>query len=137
MFSERIDIRTIRIKGQVFSGFGEGARFTELSWFKEQVMSKLGFVPHPGTLNLKLDEEGKRARTILEKAKSVVIVPKEGFCHGKCFKARVMDSVDGAIVIPEVKSYPDDMLEVIAPISLREKFRLRDGDTVVLDILLE
>lgn len=130
-------IRTIRIKGRVFSGSGEGTKFTELSWFKEQVRAKLGFVPYPGTLNLKLDEEGKRARKILEKANSMVIVPEEGFCHGKCFRARVMDSINGAIVIPKVEGYPDDMLEVIAPISLREKFRLRDGDTVVLDILLE
>lgn len=129
--------RIIRIEGLVSSGSGEGTKFTKLPWFEEQVRRKLGFAPYPGTLNLKLDEYGKRVKKVLEKTNSIVIVPEDGYCRGKCFKVRVMDSVEGAVVIPEVEGYPDNLLEVVVPINLREKFGLKDGDLVVLDILVE
>jgi len=45
--------------------------------------------------------------------------------------------VDGAVIIPEVGGYPDNVLEVIAPINLRERFRLKDGDYVELSLTFE
>lgn len=130
-------IKTIRVKGYVFSGFGIGKEFTGLSWFKRQVRDKLGFDPYPGTLNLKLDRACGRIKEILRKAKPTVIASEYGYCRGKCFRVCIMDSIEGAVVIPEVEKYPDDVLEVIAPINLREKFKLKDGDQIILSIMLE
>jgi riboflavin kinase len=45
-----------------------------------------------------------------------------------------MDKVEGAIIIPQVPFYPEDVLEVIAPFSLRERLKLRDGDEVRLTV---
>jgi riboflavin kinase len=56
----------------------------------------------------------------------------EGFCSGLCFKVSILDKVDGAVVIPQVPDYPEDMIEVIAPISLRKTLKLREGDEVQL-----
>jgi riboflavin kinase len=128
------ETKTVRVKGRVFSGTGEGAKFIKLSWVKDQIREKMGFTPYEGTLNLRLDEEGKKVRKTLEEAVSVIILPENGYCRGKCFKARIMGSVDGAVMIPEVGGYPDDVLEVIAPINLRERFRLKDGDYVELSL---
>jgi riboflavin kinase len=127
--------KVIRIKGRVFSGTGEGARFTSLSWFRRQIVERFGFIPYPGTLNLKLDDGGK-FRKILENANPIIIEPGRGYCSGKCFGARLR-SMKVVIVIPEVESYPSDVLEVIAPVNLREKFGLRDGDQVILSLLLK
>lgn len=129
--------RIIRVKGSVFSGTGEGARFVGLSWVKSQIENKIGFKPYVGTLNLRLDGKNKKARKILEEANSIKIVPQNEYCPGKCFKARIMDSVEGAVVIPEVDGYPEDVLEVIAPINLRKRFRLKNGDCLEISILLE
>jgi riboflavin kinase len=41
-----------------------------------------------------------------------------------------------AIVIPEIADYPEDVLEVIAPINLRDKLSLKNGDTVQIKITL-
>jgi len=94
-----------------------------------------GFTPYPGTLNLKLDEEGKRLRRVLE-VNPTVIASENGYCRGKCFKAR-LGFIDVVVIIPEVEGYPDDMLEVVAPVNLRESFGLKDGELVVLSIVLE
>jgi CTP-dependent riboflavin kinase len=103
-------------------------------WVKKQIIEKLGFEPHPGTLNLKLTKQSITAKKQLLKWKAVEIVPVKGFCCGLCFKARVMNKVEGAIIIPQVPSYPEDVLEVIAPFSLRERLELRDGDEVRLTV---
>lgn len=65
-----------------------------------------------------------------------MIVPVKGFCCGLCYKARVMDRIDGVIIIPKVPDYPKDLLEVIAPVSLRRTLKLREGDEVRLSVYL-
>jgi len=126
--------KSFQLRGKVFSGSGEGAKFIELSWVRKQIAEKLGFVPYPGTLNIKLTE-GIAKFKLLKKAKAIEILPAEGFCRGRCFNACFMDTLKCAIVIPEVENYPEDILEIIAPINLREKFKLKDGDIVDVQIM--
>ena len=129
--------KLIHVEGNVFSGTGKGAKFAGLPWVKSQIKEKLGFIPHPGTLNIRLTEKYMGFRKLLEKGKSIEIVPKSGYCRGKCFKAYIMDCLEGAIVIPEVEGYPENVLEVIAPINLRDRLRLKDGDKVEITVVLE
>jgi riboflavin kinase len=128
--------KTVHIPGKIFSGTGEGAKFIQLPWVKRQITKKLGFTPYPGTLNIKLTEDSLNFKELLKKAKAIEILPSEGFCRGKCFEAYFMDKLKCAIVIPDVVNYPADIVEVIAPINLREKFHLKDGDMVDVKIIL-
>jgi len=128
-------LKILHVKGKVFSGGGEGARFTELPWVKKQMAEKLGFIPYPGTLNIKLTEDKVNIKKLLKKAKAIEISPAPGFCRGKCFQAYLMGNLKCAIIIPEVENYPEDVIEVIAPVNLREKFQLRDGDVIEVKIL--
>ena len=130
-------MKTLCIKGIVFSGKGEGARFIELPWVKRQIVEKLGFTPYGGTLNIELTKEEFEKRALLEKAEAIEISPVKGFNRGRCFKANLMDKLECAIVIPEIPNYPEDVIEVIAPTNLREKLKLKDGDYVEVEILLE
>jgi riboflavin kinase len=127
-------LENLRVKGKVFSGSGEGAKFVEIPWVRRQITEKLGFIPYLGTLNIKLTE-GNADFKLLKETKAIEILPTEGFCRGKCFNACFMNVVKCAIVIPEVENYPEDILEVIAPINLRGKFRLKDGDMVDVEIM--
>ncbi|MEM3596641.1 MAG: DUF120 domain-containing protein [Candidatus Bathyarchaeia archaeon] len=134
--AERTKINAIQVEGKVFSGSGEGAKFVSLPWVKRQIAEKLGFIPYNGTLNIRLNEDGVALkRHILDKAEAIKIIPQEGFCHGKLFKAVFMDKLECAIVIPEVNGYPRNVIEIVAPINLRERFKLKDGDTVKVKIL--
>jgi len=120
----------------VFSGKGEGAKFIELPWVRKQITEKLGFTPHPGTLNIKLTRESLKLRTLLGKIGAIEISPAAGFHRGRCFKAYLINNLKCAVVIPETPNYPRDIIELIAPINLREKLQLRDGDYVQVKILL-
>lgn len=130
-------MRILRIRGIVFSGKGEGAKFIELPWVKKQITEKLGFSPYRGTLNIELVKEEFEKRALLEKAQAIEISPVKGFSRGRCFKANLMDKLECAIVIPEVPNYLENVIEVIAPTNLRKKLQLRDGDSVEVKILME
>lgn len=135
--AKRTKITEAQLEGKIFSGSGEGAKFIGLPWVKRQITEKLGFAPYNGTLNIRLDEKGVLIkRRILRKAKAIEIIPQEGFCQGKLFRAVFMDKLECAIVIPEVEGYPENVIEIIAPINLREKFQLKDDDVIKIKILV-
>lgn len=130
-------MRTVALQGKLFSGQGGGTKFLSLPWVQKQIIEKLGFKPFPGTLNLHLTKESSDAREeLIETGKAIMIVPVKGFCCGLCYKARIMDKIDGAVIIPQVPDYPKDLLEVIATIHLRKTLKLREGDEVRLSVYL-
>jgi riboflavin kinase len=124
-------LKRIEFSGTVTSGDGDGKKFMELRWVKRQITEKLGFTPYAGTLNLKLAEENAKQRKLLEKTPSAKVLPAEGYCEGLLFKAFI-GIVQCAIVVPQVAGYPNDLLEVIASVNLREALQLEDGCEVTV-----
>jgi riboflavin kinase len=130
-------LKTVALHGKVSTGQGGGTKFLSLPWVQKQIIEKLGFKPFPGTLNLRLTQESTEVRKELTEAgKAIMIEPVKGFCCGLCYKARIMDKIDGAIIIPQVPDYPEYLLEVIATVSLRKTLKLREGDEVRLSVYL-
>ncbi len=123
------------LKGIIITGNSRGKHFINLPWVKEQIKTKLGFVPYIGTLNLKLLNEKKICQ--LRRAEGIKIEPEKGYYKGKCFKALVMNKVEGAVVLPDVPGYPSDLLEILAPINLRKTLELVDGDIIDLIVSLK
>jgi riboflavin kinase len=128
-------LKRIEFSGTVISGRGDGKKFIELPWVKRQITERLGFTPYPGTLNLKLSKESAKHRKLIEKTPSEKILPAEGYCDGLLFKAFI-GIVQCAIVIPQVAGYPNDLLEVIAPVYLRQALQLEDGCEVTVAVNL-
>jgi riboflavin kinase len=123
----------VLLRGRVFSGKGEGAKYVGLDWVKKQIKEKRGFTPYQGTLNVRLTGEGIENRRLLMKSGRLEIAPAVGYCSAKLFKAAIAN-VACAIVIPEVSGYPKDVIEVIAPSNLRKMFRLVDGSTIEVKV---
>ena len=121
----------IKFSGKVLSGKGDGKKFLELQWVKRQTNAALVFTPYAGTLNIRLSDESVARRKLLEKAASITVYPADGYCSGKLFKASI-GMLECAIIIPEVAGYPQDVLEIIAPVNLREKLQLADGDEITV-----
>ena len=130
------------VKGIVFSGLGEGAYYVSLKGYRRQFVSKLGFEPYPGTLNLKLESAvDRKIRGDLSIRDGIHI---EGFHDGKrtyggakCFKAEVNGEEKAAVLIIERTSHDDSVMELISPTNLRRKFGLKDGSSVSITIYSE
>ena len=126
----------ITLRGRVSSGLGEGRKFIQLPWVKRQIQEDLGFDPYPGTLNLYLSSD-TRIFSLLDKFRGIRISAREEFASGRLYKALIANKVHGAMIRPDVPDYPKGLLEILAPINLRDKFNLRDGDEVEIKIWLK
>ena len=118
--------------GKVFTGLGEGRYYVSMKGYSSHFRAALGFVPFPGTLNLRLDSPAMTAqRARLGFLKGLEI---PGFQDGmrtygpvKCFRAKV-GALDAAVLAIERTHYDSSVLEVISPSNLRKSLGLRDGD---------
>ena len=119
--------------GSVFSGEGKGKKFVALPWFKQQVEQTLGFSPYLGTLNLRLLGEEVAKRRLLETTGSLAVKPQACYYSGLLFKSKLKGE-ECAVVIPIMPNYPNDVLEVIAPVYLRERLKLVDGCVVSVSV---
>lgn len=124
------------LRGRVSSGGGRGNLFVNLPWAEKQFRNKLGFKPYPGTLNLQLTP-GTDVKALRNTMKGIKIKAPEGFHEGRCFKALIMGKHFGAVVVPDVPGYPHDLLEILAPVNLRETLKLKDGVNIEVDVLLD
>ena len=129
-------MKTLDLDGHVFSGKGEGAKYVRFPWVKAQMTEKLGFTPYLGTLNIKLAGKNVSQKKLLRSVKALEILPAEGFGRGRLFRA-ILENLPCAIVVPQVTNYPEDVIEIVASVNLREKLHLKDGDAVIVKILLE
>lgn len=137
------DINGIELIGSVQTGLGEGKYYIALDGYKKQFENKLDFTPFLGTLNLKLNPQSIILRKRLDRYGGINIEgfksQQRTFGGGKCIIAKIKNNnvqeIEGAIVIPDRSHYPEDILEVIAPVNLRQYLRLQDGSEVRVEVI--
>ncbi len=128
---------TLRLTGKIIDGLGEGKYYVALEGFKSQFNEKLGFDPFLGTLNVRLDAPSIDMRKRLAASTSIVIDgwKEKNRTFGAVFAYPcTVDSVRGAVIIPERTHHGMDILEIIAPVSLRKKLGKKEGDAVRIEI---
>jgi len=135
----KLSATTREIKGNVVSGFREGKYYIALPEYKNQLMKLLGFSPFAGTLNVKLSRQSdveaiRKLKTSEGLQTNEFTRDGRSFGRSKCFRIVVNGKVPGALIFPARSHYGDDVIEVIAPIGLREKLRLKDGMEVSIRI---
>ncbi len=132
---------SVTIEGKVFTGLGEGAYYVTRDVYRGQFIEKLGFDPYPGTLNLKVSREyDDKVRSELDNNAGIKI---EGFknkdrTYGdvKCFLATINGKKKCAVIRALRSHYDSSVVEVIAPVRLRDRLNLKDGSKVKLEIFL-
>lgn len=127
---------TLRLAGKVSTGMGEGGWYISRRGYQAALERLLGFRPYYGTLNVTLD--GPEAAKLAElRAHEGMLVPEfqdEGRTFGavKCFRARLR-GIEAGAVFP-LRGHHTDVLEVVAPVHLRDRLGLRDGDDVAIEV---
>lgn len=112
--------------GKVSSGLGQAQYFLSREGYRRQFKELLGFVPFPGTLNVLLDESFLAGVQAIE----IKGFSEDGRSFGECECYRItINGIPAAIVRPEKGRYPPEIIEIIAPVRLRD-LGLKDGDPV-------
>jgi riboflavin kinase len=132
---------SITLEGILFSGLGEGAYYVTKDGYRKQFIGKLGFDPYPGTLNLKLTSEYDiKSMSELEVYPAVELYgfKNETRTYGpvKCYPAIANNKVKGAVIYALRSHYDSSVLEIISPIHLRSRLKLKDGNKVKVEILI-
>ena len=127
----------LELEGSVLKGLGEGQYYVSIPQYKKQFEEKLHFVPFPGTLNVQLSKNSSLLRKTLREMPAVRI---EGFSDGErtfgggsCYSVNIC-GIEAAVIAPERTHYPSDLIEIIAPVKLRDALELKDGDKVVIQV---
>jgi riboflavin kinase len=125
-------IMIFSIHACVSSGQGQGKTFINYDWVKKQIHDNFGFTPYPGTLNLLLNSSTIASFQLFKQThESLLIKSNPDECGSLCYPI-LINNILGIVVIPQVPNYPNQQLEIVAPVNLRKTLFLEDGDEVEL-----
>jgi len=150
-FSEMVKLSTIlqkslnsfpshvEIKGTLISGMGEGAYYMGLKGYTKQFKSKIGYVPFPGTLNVKIDQ--KIHQEAIKQFVNLNGINIHSFSDGKrtygwvkCFPAKINNSIDCNLILLERTHHDNSVVELISKLSLRKSVKLKEGSKISIKI---
>ena len=129
----------IELNGSVISGLGEGAYYMSLKGYTKQFKVKIGYVPFPGTLNLKLNQlQSTQIIQQLDEIDSITLDPfsdgKRTYGWVKCFHATLNNSIKCELIRLERTHHDDSVIELISKNNLRKIARLKTGSKVTIKI---
>jgi riboflavin kinase len=127
--------RVIRARGKIIKGVGESGSFLTIDWVAEGLKKCFSFSPFPGTLNLEIPEDVQKDLRLAGKERLAAL--QEGFCDAFLFRAVLEESVACGVVLPLVENYPGLLLEIVAPVHLKETLELKEGDELTVEIEIE
>jgi riboflavin kinase len=132
----------IYLTGTLVSGMGEGAYYMGLKGYTKQFKSKIGYVPFPGTLNVRLDK--KIHQESIKQFETLDGVKLDGFSDGKrtygwvkCFSAKLNNSINCELIILERTHHDDSVIELISKTCLRNNTKLKDDSKVSIKIEID
>lgn len=132
----------IELRGTLVSGMGEGAYYMSLKGYTKQFDAKIGYVPFPGTLNVKLDK--KEHVEALRQLNSFDGVKIDGFSDGKrtygwvkCHHCILNDKIDCELILLERTHHDNSVVELIADADIRKKASLKTGSKITIKIPLK
>ena len=150
-FSEMVKLSTIlqkslnsfpshvEIKGTLISGMGEGAYYMGLKGYTKQFKSKIGYVPFPGTLNVKIHQ--KIHQEAIKQFINLNGININSFSDGKrtygwvkCFPAKINNSVDCNLILLERTHHDNSVVELISKLCLRKSAKLKEGSKISIKI---
>jgi riboflavin kinase len=129
----------VLLKGTLVSGMGEGAYYMSLKGYTKQFKTKIGYIPFPGTLNVKL---GKKEYTeTIRQFEGMEGFHIDGYSDGKrtygwvkCFKAKLNSSFDCELIRLERSHHDTSIIELISKNNLRKTAKLSDDSKVTITI---
>ncbi len=121
------------VRGELVSGLGQASGFLAVDWVRDAIEAMLGGPFHPGTVNLDSDARGAQlaARHRHDvRLRRFELPARDSFCSALLHAVELSHgllSTPALLLWPQVAGYPDEKLELICPIPLREGWALADG----------
>jgi riboflavin kinase, archaea type len=128
--------RVLKVTGTVISGVGESGTFLAIPWVNNQIAEKLRFSPYCGTLNIDVHDPGVQ-KALKKRCDEKILPEEEGFCDALVCRGMFAGEYPCGIILPLVPHYPENVLEIVAPVHLKRALKIEDGDGVEVEIYPE
>ena len=132
----------VDLEGTLISGMGEGAYYMGLKGYSKQFKSKIGYVPFPGTFNVRLDQ--KIHQESIKQFETLDGIKIKSFSDGKrtygwvkCFSAKLNNTINCQLIILERTHHDDSVIELISKTCLRKNTTLKDDSKVSIKIEID
>lgn len=126
----------VQFRGTVSSGLGEGRYYLSQPGYVVQFTERLGYSPFPGTLNVRVTAADMLKVGSVKHWNGIRIdgfqASGRTFGGATCFPVQ-LGGPETHLIIPD-RTHHQDVVELIAPVSLREALHLKDGDTLDVEI---
>lgn len=124
------------ISGHLVHGIGKAKNLTQIDWVRRQLIELAGIDPHPGTLNLELQDDENRTRwqSWCSMPGDIIAPDDVDFCRARCYPVRIEGRIPAAVLRPESTDYPADKIELVAALPLRTHLSLRDNARIRVDL---
>ena len=120
-----------KLKGKIFQGVGEGSYYVKK--YQGRIIKKLGFVPYPGTLNMKVKKFDANAFLANLKRIRVNGFSEKSRTFGDVELFRVIvGGVEAALIRPVRSLYDESVIELIGPSCFRTALNLHEGDSLIV-----
>ncbi|HZY92759.1 MAG TPA: DUF120 domain-containing protein [Thermoplasmata archaeon] len=126
----------IKVRGVVTSGLGEGRYYLSQPGYVLQFQERLGYKPYPGTLNVRVAAEDLITVPTVKHWTGIRIdgfqASGRTFGGATCFPTRLKGQVCH-LIVPDRTHY-QDVIELVAAVSLRETLDLKDNDPIDVEV---
>ena len=123
----------MKVSGKLFSGMGAGEEYLSKQPYQEKFKEILGFKPYPGTLNLRIDQEKILEIHEQDSERLESFEHEETEYSGMNIYRCEINGVEAAYLDLDITDYEENVLEIIAPIGLRDLMGLEDGENVEVE----
>lgn len=114
-----------------------------LDWVQDLLEQRLGYHPFPATLNVrpKAAEDARIWRRVQSELTGTPLTSaSDSHCAAKLFRVEIEApgravKIGAAVLLPEVKDYPNDKIEIVAPVRLKDHLGVGDGDQLVVEFI--
>ena len=129
---------SLELAGTLVSGSGEGRYYMAQSGYTKQFRTRIGYVPFPGTLNVRLDADSTVKLEDLDSMRGILI---DGFSDGqrtygwvRCHTATINSRISCDLLRLERTHHDNTIVELVASVNLRRKLKLSDGSKIVISV---
>jgi len=112
---------------------GESGKFLAIDWVNREICEKFKFTPFCGTLNIALKDAAIQ-QDLKKRTTERISCCEEGFCDALALRGTINGRFSCGVIIPLVPNYPEQILEIVAPVHLKEALGIADGDEVELEL---
>ncbi len=127
----------VRLRGRYVKGLGRSGLFLSMEIYKRIFRERLRSDPYPGTLNIEIEHLGgyEELRKICPEHEAIDNIAFEGKTYGGLYlwRARLGDS-EVLLIRPYRSAHDPKILEAISREKLVDRYGIKEGDRVTIDI---